>query len=1041
MALIFPSKLYGREAASAELLQRFDRVKTTGTPELLLISGQPGVGKTEIASHGQTTIARQHACWVAAGKCDRLQHNVPYAAIVTAFRTLTRHILDQAHDKNTLLKHLTTALGSQGQIVVNVIPEVEQLLGKQPPIAPLGAVETQNRFHLVWGNFIRSFCSPDTPLVLVLDDLQWADPATLKLLQRLLTDPETRYLFCVGTYRSNEVGPNHPLTRTMETLQTAGTAVQRLQLEALSDRQVGQLVADTLHDDSERARSLADWMFRQTAGNPLWLKQSLYNLYLNKHLFQETGSGIWRWQLEHLPNPALFEIVAQRLAQLPAQTHHLLKRAACIGGRISLLLLAAMGEQSPFKTLLQLRPALRSGLIAIVRESAGLVVCFAHDRIQQRVYDLIEPATRTAMHLATGQLLQAANTADHFFLMVNQLNLGARLISSPAKTDDLCRLNLKAAQNAREVADFASALTYIHQCLQLLGESWQRNYALTLEIHQEAIETEYLNGHFEQSHRLSATALENTNTVLDEISVYQLKIQAYIAQVRYKAAVDLGLSVLKNIGIELHQELPEDLSVEALENLPETVELLKISTLKLLCTISDFAPLVEANNFASMLITEVNLYWQMGNSNLSAMACVDYAFLLCAMGDIEQGNQYGELALRLLKRFDLKRLHCKVINIYHCGVKHWIDLKQTLPGFESAIAIGIEYGDLDFVGHATLNYCTHSFFAGINLAELEKIYGQHTKILEKFRLSLNIQLNKIFNQVTLNLGRATGNAQLKGSIFDAEILLPDLRAENNTFALFLTYLGQGILSYFFEEYATALNHLEEATAYAAVMSGFATTTQLNFYHSLAILGYYRSAPPSERPALAEKVVANQRQMAAWSQSGPMNFLHKFQLVEAERDRILGDRERAESFYLQAILGAANQGYTHEDALANELLGRYYFSCGQKELGKQKLIRARELYVLWGAIAIVMRLEQQHQWLQGRRVATSNQAIVDYFVNHQLPENKMLLKRCRLRYTDRKIVIGCPDLDMLALIKIMLPTIEKPSETIDAIEIALDRDSF
>lgn len=1008
MPLPIPSKLYGRDSAKLEFVNCFSLVKDEGKPRALLVSGSPGVGKTAVISQGERIIAEQGKCFIAAGKCDRLQYNIPYVALIAALRKLIRRILDQSSKDGQIAK-LRTALGINGQVIIDVIPEVELLIGKQPSVPTLGTVENQNRFNLVFGNFIRSFCSQDEPLVLFLDDLQWADPATLNLMQLLLTDPETQYLFFVGAYRSNEVSPDHPLAQAIESLQAAGTNIQQLQLQSLSERHVSQLVVDTLQERSERSRAFASLMFRLTAGNPLVLKQSFYSLYLNKQLFQDTRSGTWNWQIEQLPKQELFEIVAQRLAQLPPQANHLLKRVACVGGRMSSQLLAVVGEQSTFKTLLQLRPALRVGLIVIKRKSSELMVCFVHDRIQQVVYDSIEPVTKTAMHLATGQLLQTGNNTDHFFSMVSQFNLGARLITSQTKRDELCVLNLKASQKAKDCADFASALTYVNKCMDLLGHSWERSYSLTLKVYQKAIEVEYLNGNFERSHILSNTALENTETLLEEIGIYQLKIQAYIAQSLYREAVELGFSVLRSAGVNLTENLPDNLTLEVLENLPKASDKLKIFVLRILCTIGDFAPFVDTECIPAIIITELSLYWQMGNSVFSASVCIDYAFLLSASGNTGLGNQYGELALRLLDRFDLKRLNCKVINIYNCGVKHWTNLRETLGSLKNAIKSGIEYGDLEFTGHTVLNLCTHSVFAGVNLEETEKTYEEYTKILEKFRLYFHIQINKIFNQLVLILREnSKENIQFKGGIFDAEQSLSAFHEENNTFALFLTYLAQGILLYLAGNYTQAVASFNAATEYAAVMSGFAAPTQLNFYQSLAILGHYHSAPLSERPALLETVRANQRQIAAWSRSGPMNFLHKFQLVEAERARIFRDYKQAESLYLKAIRGAARQGFIHEEALANELLGCHYLERGQTDLGKTKIIRARELYVIWGAIRKVQLLEKEHPSLQPLEAASldSRQAVLSYYLSKQYPDICQLLQMADLVFdfdNDTKVI--------------------------------------
>jgi len=1015
--LKFPMKLYGRESQILGVSESLALVRERGRSQMLLVSGSAGVGKTAVVNQGAKAIARPYVS--AIGKCDPLQRYIPYSVFIAAFRDLIKQRSSYGDEQlRQWREHLLQALGANGQVMIDVIPEIESIIGQQVPVPELDPIQSQHRFNIVFQRFIRACCSQANPLIVFLDDLQWADSASLHLIELIMTDPDRQYVLLIGAYRHTEIDSTHPLTITLEKLQTAGADTQHMHLTPLSHPQVNQLISDTLQDSAERTKPLSELAFRQTAGNPLFLRQSLHMLCLNKQLFRDTHKGTWNWQIEQLPKQDLLELISENLARLPGQTNHLLKRTACFGNGASLKILAAIGSTSAFRTLLQLRKALKTGWIAVCRESPDLIVRFVNDRIQQAVYESIPASTRVAIHLATGRLLQASEQND-LFTVVNHLNLGSELIKSRGQQDELATLNLRAAQQAKSTVAFGLALTYIRKSLGFLDKnSWQRNADLTWNIYREAIEIEYLNSNFEQSHQLAAIGLTQANTALKKISVQQLKIKAYIAQSQFREAFDLGLLVLEGMGIELQTEPPKDLSIEGLDNLPPAVNQIELAALEVLTTISDITPFVDPDIFPSMLITEVALYWKYGTSNLSACVCIDYAFLLCAAGEIELGKRYGDLALKLLEKLNLKRFYCKVINIYHCGIKHWVsNIRKTLKAFKEAIQSGIENGDKEFTGCAVLNYCTHALFASMNLVELERDYEQYTSLLTKLNLEFALQINLIFNQLVVNLlGRSAEANRLRGDIFNAEASLPVFQAENNTFALFMTGLGQGMLSYLFEDYAQALTHLEEATQYAAVMNGFATPTQLNFYHSLALLGYYRNAPLSEHPALVETVAANQRQMENWAKFGPMNFLHKFHLVEAELARVQGRFGIALAFYQKAIEGARQHGYLQEEALAHELAMQCCLQRHYLDTARTHFSAAYRLYLQWGAVAKVKALEKIYF---ADLVAGSSTLIVECFLQNQLKGLRTILGLCTdvvYRSETRTIQLMCSSYSLADLIR-------------------------
>ena len=928
----FPLKLYGREARLQKALESFSLVREQGTPQVLMFSGESGIGKSAIANQAQMEFLSHGACCIS-GKCDRFQQDVPYFAVRSAFSDLVRQIEERGvQQQHQWQEKLLAAIGNNGRVILDTIPDMERIIGPQPPMPEIESGMAQRRCNLVFQNFVRACCSRENPLTVFLDDLQWADYATLRLVELVMTDDEC-CLLLLGAYRSNEVDGNHPLAVTIEALESAGTHIQQLHLEPLSNCQVWQFVADTLQESTERTMSLAQLMFQQTAGNPLFLKRLFQYLCLQNQL----------GQIEHLPGQDLNELTAQNLTQLSVQERRLLWQAACMG-KAPLRILAVLNENSISETLALLKSALEIQLIVLDREASEPTIQFPHDRIHQIVYDSIPLSTKTAIHLAAGK---ATVDEEDLFTGVNQLNLGSSLLTSQNEKDNLAKLNLKAAQQAKLTTAFESALTYICRALKLAND-WELNYDLVLELRQEAIELESLNGNFEQSHTLADEALMYAARS-DQIEIYQLKIQTCIAQSQFSDAIDLGVSVLEAFGIDPQAD-PPDISITALENLPEANDQIGITSLKILNAISGAALIVAPNRLPSMVFAEINLLARIGNSSLSALVYSDYAYLLCASGEIAEGFKYGDLALNKNKYPN----KYKVLNALNCAVRFWKrPLVETLEALDDTIALALESGDPEFVGWAGLNFCNHSFFTGKELGKVKAEYRKYNDLFDELKLVFAIQANAIFTQVLENL-TTTGNSQI------ANELLTGFRNAGIANCLLFAHTANGLLSYLLGDCRASASSLEEAERYLESGAGFYITVVHNFYQSLSLLSSYPSTPESDRPAILEKVDANQTQMRTWADHCPENFEHKYQLVEAEKARVLG--QGAIAHYELAIHGARENGYIQEEALALERLGDYY-TLSDIYQALACLEDARTSYNKWGAKAKVEKLDEKIERLQ------------------------------------------------------------------------------
>ena len=958
----FPLKLYGREDRTQEILKSFSLVREQKTPRLLMISGNSGVGKSAIVSDVLQRFIKENARCIS-GKGDRFQQNVPSFIVVNALKQLIQQLQNDVR-RHQWREKLSAALGINAQVIVDVVPELELIIGSQPPVSELESVEAENRFNFVFQEFMRVFYSQEHPLVIFLDDLQWADQASLKLVELMMVDKEC-CLLLIGAYRDNEVSPTHPLLTTLNRLENMGINIHYMYLESLSNTQANQFVSDTLQDWVGSSRHLFDLTDNR---KPLYMKQLLVTLYIEKQLVENTGDRIWRWQFEHLQQQDVTELVAYNLVKLSPQTQHLLKRAACIGGRVSLKILADISETSIAEILKQLEDALAIQLIALSRDASNPTLEFTHDRIQQAIYDSIPTDIRAAMHLATGKLFQAnsdtAHEQENLFTLVFQLSLGSCLLSQIEK-DELATLNIKAARQGKLATAFESALNYTREALRLSGDAWKRNYTLALVLYKEAIEVEYLNCNFEQSQSLCKVALKQAKTLLEKVDIYSLQIKAYMSQKQLKQAVNTGESVLQMLGMELEQEEPKNLRVEELEKLSVIIDPYKLAALNILATISDAAFLLNPILVPQIIFTEVSICAQYGNSYLAAVAYTDYAFLLCTSGKIDLAYQYSKFALKLLIKFNTKTISAKVINIINSTIKHWKEhLRETLNPLSDAIQLGIENGDLEFSGYSALSYCTHTFCLGYRLQDVELNYIDYANLLSKLKLKLHIFISNILHQVVFNLlGKSSEAKQLSGFIFNEAELLSNFQRDSNFDCLFLTYLAKAILFYLFKDYGQCIESLEEAGKYEFAVPGFFVVTIYNYLQSLALLAIYSNVLPQEQKEILAKVVENQKKLNTWAYYAPMNHQHKHDMVAAVLAWVTGEQEGAERLFQQAIKGAKENGYLQEEALANELAGSYYLERNKPNIGKIHIREAYNLYGQWGAIAKTEDLEDRYQFLR------------------------------------------------------------------------------
>jgi serine/threonine protein kinase len=552
--LIIPERLYGREREIETLLECFDRVVAHGTPELVLVSGFSGIGKSSVVHELHKVLVQPRGLY-ASGKFDQYKRDIPYGTLAQAFQSLVRSLLSQAEIKLGWWRDsFTEALGSNGQLIVNLVPELELIIGKQPTVPELPAQEAKNRFQMVFRRFLGVFARTEHPLALFLDDLQWLDGATLDLLEHLITHSEVRHLLLVGAYRDNEVGPSHPLMRTLESIRATHARVHEIVLAPLGPGDVGRLIADALRCEPERARTLAQLVQEKTGGNPFFAIQFLISLADEGLLTFDSIAAVWTWDINriHAKNYTdnVVDFMVRKLKRLSITTQDALKHLACLGNMAGIGTLRMVYQQTEDAMHAALWEAVRAGLII----NQGNNYKFLHDRIQQAAYSLFPEDHRPAVHLRIGRMLRAGTTADPIndFDVANQFNRGAALLVDRTEKADVATLNLRAGRKAKASVAYASARAFFSAGMALLDErDWNSRYDLTFALWIERAQCELLSGNLETAEQLMVELLQRASSNVDQAAVYQLRVFLHTVKAEYQQAVDSALTCLRLFGIEL----------------------------------------------------------------------------------------------------------------------------------------------------------------------------------------------------------------------------------------------------------------------------------------------------------------------------------------------------------------------------------------------------------------------------------------------------------------------------------------------------------
>ncbi|MEG4231892.1 AAA family ATPase [Microcoleus sp. Pol11C3] len=994
-----PQKLYGREQEVETLLAAFDRV-SLGTTEIMLVSGYSGIGKSALVQEVYKPITKAKGYFIA-GKFDQFQRNIPYAAVVKAFQSLVKQLLTESETQLlSWQQKLLAAVGANGQIIVDVIPEIELIIGKQPPVQELSATEAQNRFNLVFQKFIRVFCSIDHPLVIFLDDLQWADAATLKLIQVMMADEETKYLFLIGAYRDNEVNPSHPLTVALNELKKQNASIAQITLGSLQLLQITNLIAETVHQDRKSAIPLAELVISKTQGNPFFVNQFLKTLYQENLLKFNFQQKKWDWNISEIEAVGItdnvVDLMVGKLRKMPEATQQVLHLAACVGNSFDLNTLSIINQKSPGETFKELFPAIQDGLILTTSElgvtaaeeiiNSDLVITtykFLHDRVQQSGYALIDSKLQTSIHLQIGRLLRAnispERQLERIFEITDHLNSGRNLIAEESEKVELAILNLTAAHKAKDAMAYVAARDYLKIGLEILpGDIWQDSYELAFTFHKELAEAEYLNGNFEGSQALIELTLTRAKSNIEKAEIYNILIVQYTLLTKYEEAIKSGLEALHLLGIDLDEDnLTEAVNRElasaqanlanqeiaSLINAEKMKDPAKNVALKLLGNMGPLTFFSSQELWKLTVIKAINLSLKYGFVAGGSYCYSCYGIILNSiLGDYQSAYEFGKLALSLSENSNNLSQNCQDSVIFANYLNCWVrPIKTTAKINSEGYKVGLQSGNLQWTGYNRMFQTITYFFQGMNLNNLLENIGNSLHFCRQTKNLWAVDIIVANKLVILNLIGEEDEVSEKEH-------LENFNDRKSMAALCEFYVLKSLNYYLDEQYGEALEASDATADIIDYLMGHISSAHYHFYRALILTALYPSVSESEQKDYWRQLESHREQMRIWADNCSESFAHKLWLVAAEMARISGQDLEAMDLYDRAIVSAREYDFIQNQALAAELAAKFWLGKDKEEFSQLYLKKAHYAYRHWGAKRKVEKLEKQYPQLVARTSA-------------------------------------------------------------------------
>ncbi len=1003
--------LHGREDAIAALLAAFER-SAAGACEMLLVAGYSGIGKSAVVNEVQKPIVARRGCFLA-GKFDQFQRDVPYASLIQAFQGLVRQLLGEPEE--TLRQwagKLRDALGSGLGVMVELIPQLALIVGPTEAVPALAPEQAQLRLCRVFPRFVEVFAAAGHPLVLFLDDLQWADAATLRMIELFMVSRNNCCLLLIGAYRDNEVSTVHPLIGLRDTLLAGGVRLSTLVLDALTEPQVTQMVSATVRVAGADCVPLSRLCLRKTAGNPFFLNQFLGSIHDAGHLRYRAAADCWDWDLaaieraEYTDN--VVELLLEKIRRLPVATQHLLQLAASIGNRFTLDTLAVTVERTAWRTQQELWPALDGGLIQPLDErykyvtadahDSGVSYRFLHDRVQQAAYLVADAGARAANHLRIGRLLLQHTTKEwqdgKLFEIVEQLNAGRVLIDDAGERLDLAELNLRAGGKARRSAAFQATLEYMRTGLDLLPAiAWQSHASLWLDLQLGAAEAAYLCGQFDAAEAIYPLVRAHSLTPLLQVRCIAVQAHQYQLQGRLLDAIAVLRDGLAQLGIDIPHDAPQlkarfdDIfaDIARLHGARAPDELLAAGEMcdpDAVAAMQMMQGLWMASYYAGqqdlsalMVLSMTQLSMQQGNSDFSSVAYVGYALISTLQsGDVARGYDFGAMALTLARNRANLQTRTLTGLMFAALINHWTrPLRSSDALYEEAFGWALEIADFVQVGVVTAVRATERIILGDYLPHLMHAIQRDLALMRANgqQAMADCCVAAAIQPIKCLMGLTARSDSYDDATF-SEARFVERYGDSR---LYHAYFLQGKIrnAYLFDG-ADAEALAGQLDIVTRMLRGQAKVPESSFYAALILIRALRREPARANTSdFLERIEVLQASLAGWAEHGSDNSRAKHLLVRAEMARYRQDLQLATRGYQQAIDDAGQAGYVNVQALGNELCGECWLDQGSPRVAAVFIKDAIACYGQWGAEAKVAQLRVRHGMLLSRMDGRTTQS--------------------------------------------------------------------
>ena len=981
--LYIPEKLYGREKEINYLHQLFD-TSANGQKNTVLVSGYSGCGKSSLIESLQKPVTQKNGFFIK-GKFDQISSDTPYSTFVQAFNELIQLILtgDDAYQQKWK-KRFTESMGSSGKILTEFIPGIENLIGKQSDVPVLKGIEAQNRFNYEFIRFIKTIADKNHPLVIFADDLQWADASSLNLFKLIAESRDIDYVMFIGAYRKNEIDEEHPLTRRINELEEEKIPLKEIAIADLSYAHTNNLIAESLHTGQENTSFLSDIIFNKTKGNAFYTRQFLKSVYEEGILHFDFDHAKWQWNADLIMqmnvSGNVVDLMTAYIQKLPGETLDLLETASSIGNRFDKRTLSLIKQVSEKKIESLLNLSVTEGLLI----PFGTEYKFAHDRIQQAIYSLIPDNEKEILHLLNGKRLTAhytqAELQEKVFELVNQWNLGSPQITEKKEKYYLANLNTIAGHKASASTAYPQALQYFEKGYNLFDEAdWQNNYDVLLHLTADAADAAYLSGEYDKVDKYVSILHNHSKSLIDSVKGHEIEIKKLIAQNKPLEAVQLGLTILKKLGINLPLKpgklqvfkdlmqtkwLLKNKSSEYFNNLPEMKDAEKNAAMRILSDITSASYFAVPNLVPLLVFKMVGLTVKYGLSRKSPFSFAAYGYILSVfLNETDKGINFGETALHLAKKINAEELIGSILATNNIFLVHWkkppADLVHDL---EKAFKSSLESGDNEYASYSAHNIVYQLFLLGNPLNKLSKRAEVLDLQIEKFKQDLTLKRLRLFRQSISNLIETTEHPDiLKGRIFDeAEMDIIDVTKSNEIYYQNL-YIQKLQLALIFNLNAHAKKYVPLAERFQESVKGTAIYPLLYYYRSLAIADFSLNSPVKK--SILKQVRKDIIQLAKFEKICPQYYGHKRLLLEAEFQYLKGNMEAAKIFYDKALKEATESNMVSDLAFSWERAGQFFINTKQDLLANFYLQNAYNAYKRWGADAKVKQMESRYLQLK------------------------------------------------------------------------------